>query len=167
MDYQKDFVCGSLGFDRAAALEDGICRLVEQALEDGDRVIFTLDTHGEDYLTTREGRALPVPHCLRGSDGWRLYGKLERYMENDAVTLLPKESFGASGFGQLTAQDKPQKITLVGVVTNMCVISNAVVLQALLPQAEIAIESGLCAAPDTEQHHKALELMSSLQMQVR
>lgn len=166
VDYQNDFVTGALGFAAATALEDGIATLVEQYLAAGDRVIFTLDTHDDSYLTTREGSKLPVPHCAAGSHGWQLYGKLVRYMQDGRVTLLPKAGFGTLGYaGLLTAS--PDSITLAGVVTDMCVISNAVVLQTLYPQAELIVESSLCSSFDSELHHKALAVMSALQMTVR
>lgn len=166
VDYQKDFVAGALGFPQAATLESGISRLVESSLERGDRVIFTLDTHREEsYLESREGRALPVPHCYRGSDGWRLYGSLGAYMTDSRVTLLEKGSFGSAGYAELLPQP-PEEITLVGVVTNMCVISNAVTLQTLYPDARITIVSGLCASFDPDLHSKALDVMRSLQMEI-
>lgn len=166
VDYQKDFVDGALGFPGAVRLEEGIAALVRQYLDAGDRVIFTLDTHDDGYLHTREGINLPVPHCTRGSDGWRLYGSLEQYMDSGSVTLLQKESFGTVAFGGLF-DTPPQEITLVGVVTNMCVISNAVTLQALFPHARIIIEGGLCASFNEELHQKSLEVMAGLQMQVQ
>lgn len=166
VDYQKDFVDGALGFPRAASLEAGIDALVRRYLQAGDRVIFTLDTHDADYLDTREGAQLPVPHCIGGSDGWRLYGSLAPYMDSVEVTLLQKEGFGTVAFAPLF-DAPPWEITLVGVVTNMCVISNAVTLQAIFPDAEIVIESGLCAAPDDDLHRKSLEVMAGLQMRVR
>lgn len=165
VDYQNDFVSGALGFAGATAIEDGIAELVESYLSAGDRVIFTLDTHDAGYLGTREGKALPIMHCTESSEGWRLYGKLGRYMESDSVTLLPKVCFGSLGYSELL-DSAPEEITLVGVVTNMCVISNAVVLQTLYPQAAIVIRAGLCASFDNELHTKALDVMRSLQMTV-
>lgn len=166
VDYQNDFVTGALGFARATALEDGIVALVEQYLTAGDRVIFTMDTHDDSYLNTREGKKLPVLHCVAGSHGWQLYGKLARYMQDGRVTLLPKAGFGTLGYaGLLTVS--PDSITLVGVVTDMCVLSNAVVLQTLYPQAEVIVESRLCSSFDSELHRQALAVMASLQMTVR
>lgn len=165
VDYQNDFVDGALGFPAAAGLEQGVAALVRRYLEMGDRVIFTLDTHDGDYLYTREGRALPSPHCMGDSHGWRLYGALAPYMDSDRVTLLPKVGFGSVDFGSLFT-DPPEEITLVGVVTNMCVISNAVTLQALFPNAEITIKGSLCASFNEDLHHKSLEVMAGLQMRV-
>ena len=167
VDYQKDFVDGALGFPGAEKLEAGIAALAAEYVRKGRPVVFTLDTHGPDYLETREGKHLPVPHCLKGSPGWRLYGALERYMEEDHphVYLAPKFAFGAQNYGFLRDY-RPERITLVGVVTNLCVISNAVILQTAFPNAEIAVDSRLCAGPDPILCGKALDVMEGLQMKV-
>ena len=78
VDYQKDFVDGALGFEKAVQLEQAICRKIEQARDQGEEILFTFDTHGDDYLQTQEGRNLPIEHCKKGSDGWQLYGKVEQ-----------------------------------------------------------------------------------------
>ncbi len=167
VDYQKDFVDGALGFPGAERLAPGIAAKVEQYLGEGCPVIFTLDTHEANYLETREGRHLPVPHCLKGSDGWRLYGPLARYMDErrDGVLMCPKYAFGAQNYGFLKEYN-PTSIELVGLVTNLCVISNAVVLQTQYPQAEILVDSSLCDSYDRELHQKALDVMRGMQMQV-
>lgn len=166
VDYQNDFVDGALGFAGAEKLEPGIAALVQRFLADGDQVVFTLDTHDATYPNTREGRALPVSHCQRDGHGWRLFGALAAYMDDPRVTLLPKVSFAATAYDCLQ-KDPPTEITLVGVVTNMCVISNAVMLQTLFPQANIIIESSLCGSFDSPLHQKSLEVMAGLQMVVR
>lgn len=167
VDYQKDFVDGVLGFPKAPSLEQGIAAKVDQAIQEGRPVVFTLDTHGENYTETREGQHLPIPHCLKGSDGWRLYGSLERYMDetHDKVFLLPKYSFGAQSYSFLEPFS-PTEFEMVGVVTNMCVISNAVILQTQYPNAEITVDASLCAGFDQELHQKALDVMASLQMNI-
>ncbi|MEG2073937.1 MAG: cysteine hydrolase, partial [Angelakisella sp.] len=101
-----------------------------------------------------------------GSHGWRLYGALGGYMDSTEVTLLCKQSFGSVDFAALFPTP-PEELTLVGVVTNMCVISNAITLQNLFPNARIIIESGLCASFDEALHQKSLEVMAGLQMQIR
>lgn len=166
VDYQKDFVDGALGFPCAEKLMPGISAMAEAFLSHGDPVVFTLDTHGPDYLSTREGRHLPVEHCLEGTPGWRLYGDLERYMDaGNGVCLVKKGAFGADGFDFLKPFE-PEQIELCGLVTNLCVISNAVVLQTAFPNAEIVIHSGLCGGPDPELHRKALDVMAGLQMRI-
>ena len=167
VDYQKDFVDGALGFEGAKRLEPGILALVEEYVKTGDPVVFTLDTHGEDYLSTREGRYLPVPHCKKASPGWRLYGGLERFMEEDHphVYLAPKFAFGAQNYSYL-ARYAPDQITLAGVVTNLCVMANAVILQTAFPNAEVVVDGRLCASNDPILHGKALDVMAGMQMTV-
>ncbi len=167
VDYQKDFVDGALGFPKAATLEAGIAAKVEEAIRENRPVVFTLDTHDAGYLETREGRHLPVSHCEKGSQGWRLYGSLERYMDesHEKVFLAPKYSFGARNYAFLE-QFSPTEFELVGVVTNMCVISNAVILQTQFPNAEITVNSALCASFDDAMHQKALDVMAGLQMNI-
>ena len=98
IDYQNDFVTGALGNPAAAALEDGIAARVEETLARGGRVLFTRDTHGEDYLERREGRFLPVPHCVRGTEGWRLYGALAKYEQGVREGVAVVEKNGKYGY---------------------------------------------------------------------
>ena len=99
IDYQNDFVSGSLGFEQAVSLEDPICRKIESYLKNGDDIIFTLDTHGQDYSSTQEGKKLPVPHCLKGSDGWKVYGKAASYLSK-AAAVFEKPTFGSLELGE-------------------------------------------------------------------
>ena len=167
VDYQKDFVDGALGFAGAEKLEEGIAALVKRYIRESLPVVFTLDTHGPDYLESREGRHLPTPHCLKSSPGWRLYGELERYMEEDHphVYLAPKFAFGAQNYSFLQ-QYRPERITLVGLVTNLCVMANAVILQTAFPNAEVMVDSRLCASFDPILHGKALDVMEGMQMKI-
>lgn len=167
VDYQKDFVDGALGFPGAEKLEEGILRLVEEYIKQNWPVVFTLDTHGPDYLSTREGKHLPVPHCGKSDAGWRLYGKLERFMDEDHphVYLAPKFAFGAQNYSYL-APYSPDEITLVGLVTNLCVMANAVILQTAFPNAELIVDGRLCGSADPILHGKALDVMEGMQMKV-
>ncbi|MCI8907114.1 MAG: cysteine hydrolase [Angelakisella sp.] len=167
VDYQKDFVDGALGFAGAKELEAGLLALVEEYIQNNWPVVFTLDTHGPDYLSTREGKHLPLPHCRKSTEGWRLYGRLERFMEEDHphVYLAPKFAFGAQNYSYL-APYQPTEITLTGLVTNLCVMANAVILQTAFPNAEVIIQSRLCASFDPILHGKALDVMEGMQMKV-
>lgn len=173
VDYQNDFVIGSLGFEGAAAIDDGIAHLVQGYLAMGDHVLFTYDTHDDTYLDTREGRALPVPHCNPHGDGWRLYGKTQQLCcetcANHQIHNVTKHTFGMPPH-ELVALEKRlpdlKEILVVGVVTNMCVLSNAVLLQAQWPEAQITIDAALCRGFDPVLHEKALDVMESLQMNV-
>lgn len=165
VDYQVDFVSGTLGNPDAAALDAGIAARIRRARENGEDVIFTLDTHGVDYMFTREGMYLPVPHCIRGTEGHGLYGEVagERRAE-DAVFC--KETFGSKELFAHLQQKGYSTIELCGVVTNICVISNAVLAKTALPEADVSVNTALCASNDASLHRKALEVMSSFQVDI-
>lgn len=173
VDYQKDFVDGALGFPDAVSIEEGIAKTVQHYLAAGDEVLFTFDTHGENYLNTREGQALPVLHCLDGSDGWQLYGMVQAQCRetcaNHQLHQIKKPTFGMSPADVLQLAEQlgdVQEILVVGVVTNMCVISNAILMQAQWPEAQIYIDASLCRSFDPVLHEKALDVMEGLQMKV-
>ena len=156
IDYQNDFVTGALGNPAAAALEPGIAARVAAQLERGGRVLFTRDTHGTDYLNTREGRFLPVAHCIKGSQGWGLYGSLSQYETGvrDGVSIVDKPTFGCAAL--------PDSIEICGVVTDICVVSNAVLLHSAFLNARVAVLKDLCAAATPEGHARALALLAGM-----
>lgn len=168
IDYQNDFVDGALGFEKAKTLEKVIYEKVCTALDEGTSVFFTLDTHDDNYNNSREGRNLPVAHCLDESDGHRLYGSLADFYENPRVTMVKK-----SGFGSVTLPDvirsscsAPDTIEMCGVVTNMCVIANAIILQSEFENADIRILSDLCASFDEKLHDEAIDIMKNMHMTI-
>ncbi|WP_418667623.1 cysteine hydrolase family protein [Allofournierella sp.] len=167
VDYQNDFVSGALDFEQARALEGPIAARVDQALAAGWRVIFTRDTHGPDYLETREGRFLPVPHCLKGSAGWHLYGSLAAYESaaDPRVAFVDKPTFGSAelaGAAEALCGGEPPVIQLCGVVTSICVVSNAILLHSRFLSSEIAVLQNLCAAADPADHQNALRLLAGM-----
>ena len=172
VDYQKDFVDGALGYPGAEALEGPLCDKVKAALADGWKVIFTRDTHAPDYLDTREGRFLPVPHCIRGSQGWEIIPQLQEY----AAHPIDKPTFGSTVLGELLKardedlrrQGKPgvEKVTLIGVCTDICVLSNALLIKAFLPETEIVVEAACCAGVTPQSHETALSAMAACQITV-
>lgn len=158
IDYQKDFVNGSLGFPGAEGLDGPIALKIAQYHAAGDDVAFTLDTHGENYLTTQEGKRLPVPHCLRGSEGWTLYGESGKSRrEGDAV--LEKPAFPSLELGTWLREKGYDRVELVGLVSYICVLSNAVVAKAALPEAAIVVDAACTAGPNPTLHKMALDLM--------
>lgn len=165
VDYQNDFVCGSLGFEKAKGLESAICTKIEKYLEAGQDILFTFDTHGEDYLRTQEGRHLPVAHCIKGTPGWELYGRVAAY-RNRAVVCLEKSAFGSVELADYLKEHPYERIELAGVVSNICVLSNAVLAKAALPEAEIVIDAQCTASSDEDMDSKALDIMEGLQMRV-
>ncbi len=167
VDYQEDFVTGSLGFPKAVGLDAKIAKRIRQAQKRAEMVIFTMDTHYEaNYLETQEGIALPVPHCIKGEKGWNLYGETGKAVSNPGY--IGKSTFGALGLLDVlkSYEEKDVTIEIVGVVTNMCVISNAIICKTILPEALIIINAELCASFDDELHEKALDVMESMQMKV-
>ncbi len=173
VDYQNDFVNGSLGFEDAKKLDHGISELMIKYAKDEDGEIFcTFDTHGTNYLETQEGKKLPVEHCIKGTWGWELYGEVAEaeVMYPMKCTRIDKPTFGsyelANRLSRLNKLEGVESITLVGVVTNMCVISNAVIAKAACPEAEIIIKKDLVDSFDKELHQKALDVMASMQMTI-
>lgn len=172
VDYQKDFVSGALGFPRAVELDPYIAARVRKAGEEGEKIICTMDTHQEDYLNTQEGRILPIPHCILSSDGWCLYGETAKAIQENPtpIACVNKNTFGSIALAQqlqeLAQDEEDVTIEFAGVVTNMCVISNAVIAKAALPEAKIIINSKLCASFDEALHENALAVMASMQMTV-
>ncbi|KAI3345681.1 cysteine hydrolase [Clostridium botulinum] len=170
IDYQNDFVNGALGFKKAESLEDGIYNKVKDYLDNGDKVIFTYDTHYENYLNTREGKNLPVPHCYIGTKGHKLYGRLEEFKDVKNTFHYNKEAFGIAPKDMIRLSEEIgldiDEIEFVGVVSNMCVISNVVTFQAQYVNAELTVDGSLCASFDDDLHEKALEVIESLQVKV-
>ena len=167
VDYQNDFVTGALGNPAAKALENGIVQKVKEYESNGGYFQITRDTHPEEYLKTREGQFLPVPHCIRGSDGWHLYGALHGYESgvHKNVMVVDKPTFGCAALpGQVLTLcgGAPDEIAVCGVVTDICVISNAILLHSHFLDASIGIFGSLCAAVTDENHQRALELLAGM-----
>lgn len=165
VDYQKDFVDGSLGFEKAVTLDQGIAEKIRLYHSRGDDVMFTLDTHNDDYPATQEGKNLPVPHCIAGTPGHHLFGETATCRQKQDMVFF-KPSFGSLELTCYLHTHPYQEIELVGVVTNICVISNAVLCKAALPEARVSVDASLCASNDEALHEKALDVMRGLQINV-
>ncbi len=165
VDYQKDFVDGSLGFAGAEQLEGPICEKIEAYARSGGDVVFTFDTHEDDYLNTQEGKKLPVPHCILGSEGWQLYGRVRAL--SVGRTLFFKKTFGCGElYDYLQAHPEYESVELVGLVSNICVMANAILAKTALPEAEILVDSACTAGADAALHQKALDVLRGLQVTV-
>lgn len=164
VDYQTDFVSGALGFPRAKELELPLCRAVERQLRQGGAVIFTMDTHGTQYAQTREGRYLPVRHCERSTGGWGIYGALNGLVPY--VKVIEKDCFGARDLAADCPVPDGASVCICGLVTHLCVLSNAVLLQTACPRSEIIVDAALCADPDAALEQAALDVMEHLHMNV-
>lgn len=171
IDYQKDFVDGALGFKKAETLEQGIYDKVKKYLENGHKVLFTYDTHFENYLETREGKSLPIPHCYIDTEGHELYGKLKEFVGVENTFHYNKNAFGIAPEVMLKMSkdvgEDIDEIELVGVVTNMCVISNVVTFQSQYINANLIVDGTLCASFDDSLHDKALDVIEALSVKVK
>lgn len=164
VDYQKDFVDGTLGFEKAVSLEKIICEKIRSYRQKNDKVVYTMDTHGEQYLSTQEGRNLPIPHCLKDTPGWQLYGSVAK--ELSGCRSFEKDTFGSAMLFSYLQQNQFDSIELVGLVSNICVISNAILAKTAQPETQIIVDSKAVASNDDDLHQKTLSVMAGLQIKV-
>ena len=167
IDYQNDFVDGALGFLGAEKLDAAIAAKV-RAYGKG-RVLFTRDTHFENYLDTREGKNLPVVHCVKGTPGWECYGETALALAEVEAPGIDKLVFGMDVTDPATAAVLPEQadeIELVGLVSNICVVSNAVVLQSKYPEATITVDASCTDSFDKALHQKVLDVLEGFQVKV-
>lgn len=165
VDYQNDFVEGSLGFEAARAIENSIAEKIIEYRKNGDEIIFTLDTHGKNYLSTLEGKALPVPHCIANTSGHSLYGKIEKLRDkNDRV--FSKNTYGCGELFEYLKNREYISVELCGVITNICVISNAVLVKTALPEVPVYVDAGAVAGDDEELCLCALKVMEGLHIRI-
>lgn len=165
VDYQNDFVSGSLGFDGAFGIGPVIAAKVEDALASGTDVIFTKDTHGEDYLDTPEGRGLPIEHCIKGTWGWMLDDSVIRF-ESKAAKVIEKPSFGSLELASFLGERGYDEVELCGLVSSICVLSNAVLAKASLPNARIVVDFKATDDADPAKKAAALLCLGSIMVDV-
>ncbi len=158
VDMQKDFVDGALGTPEAVAILPAVKAKIAAYAAAGERIIYTRDTHGEEYLETPEGQKLPVEHCIKGTSGWAIVDGL--YVEGSQI--IDKPSFGWTGWGDMAFDE----IELVGLCTDICVVSNALLLKALFPAVPIAVDARCCAGVTPESHRAALTTMKMCQIDI-
>jgi nicotinamidase-related amidase len=161
VDMQNDFVSGCLGSDAARAI---VNRVEEEVKSFDGKVIFTMDTHSENYLDTQEGKKLPVIHCVENTDGWKIIPELQPYV-TDFVT---KPTFGSIELAKRLCEDKEkiESIELIGVCTSICVISNAMLIKAFLPEVKVTVNADCCACVSEESHNAALKAMETAQIEI-
>lgn len=162
VDMQNDFTVGTLGSPHAAAI---IPNVVEKVKAFSGKVIFTRDTHGTDYLQTQEGKKLPVVHCIKDTNGWQICDELIPYVE----TTVDKVTFGSVQLPHLLRSlgEPIEEIELCGLCTDICVISNAMILKAAFPEVAIRVDASCCAGVTTESHNTALNAMKAVQIEVK
>ena len=162
VDMQNDFVDGALGTKEAVAI---VSKVVEKIKSyEGEKIIFTRDTHEENYMETQEGKNLPVPHCIRATEGWELNPEIEMLRKEDAID---KPSFGSLELASyLKEQSDVESIEFVGICTDICVISNVMIAKAALPEVPVIVDASCCAGVTPESHKNALEAMKMCQVKV-
>lgn len=165
IDMQKDFVDGSLGTNEAVAILDHVREKI--ASYPKDHIYATLDTHHEDYLSTNEGKHLPVVHCVEGTEGWMLHEAIRDGLRG--ATIVTKPTFGSTRLAEMLKKEnekEPIEVEMVGLCTDICVVSNALLLKAYMPEITIRVDADGCAGVTPELHEAALKTMKSCQIEV-
>lgn len=173
VDMQKDFIYGALGSKEAQKIVKAVVKKIKWYMDNGYRIIFTRDTHTQDYMNTLEGQKLPVIHCVEGTDGWEIIDeiKAEVDMNNDNVICINKSTFGYLSWTNLPDDwrnllEFAEEVEIIGVCTDICVVSNALIVRASYPNMKITVDSNCCAGVTVESHEAALMTMKSCQIDV-
>lgn len=169
IDMQNDFITGSLGTKEAQAIVPNVKKKIQGYVDRGDQIIFTRDTHYHNYLDTQEGNMLPVEHCIKDTKGWQIEDEIHEATKSSYIypAYIDKENFGYNGWHLL--QDvlgNCEEIELIGVCSDICVISNALILKSELPETKITVDASCCAGVTPELHEAALKVMRSCQINV-
>lgn len=170
VDMQRDFTRGALGSKEAMSIVDNVVNKIRNF--DG-KIIVTYDTHYEDYMTTNEGKHLPVPHCIKGTDGWNLDEKIKDALSGKQYVCIEKNTFGSKKLPEIISRMLPKSydekcisIEFVGLCTDICVISNVFLAKAYYPEAEISVDAACCAGVTPESHNAALMTMKSCHINI-
>ena len=163
IDMQKDFISGALGTSEAERIVSRVAQKIAAARAEGVRVVFTRDTHTDAYLDTQEGRKLPVPHCLLGSDGWQI----DRRLDVADSAVFDKRGFGSPELIRfLTMLPALEEVEFIGLCTDICVITNVMMRKGALPELPIRVDSACCAGVTPESHENALSAMKMCQIEI-
>ena len=165
IDMQNDFIDAALGTKEAVSIVEAVKDKIRSYAP--ENVIATMDTHGENYMETQEGKYLPVPHCIKGSEGWKIRSDIAALLEG--AKIYEKPTFGSTALAadlkELSGREEIE-LELVGLCTDICVASNALLLKAFMPEVKISVDAACCAGVTPEKHMAALETMQSCQIQV-
>jgi len=166
VDMQKDFIDGALGFEGADRIIPGIISKIREYEGSGDEIVYTMDTHFADYMQTQEGKNLPVPHCIKGSEGHALCDELKPLLSDKKV--FEKPCFGSMELAKYIENNSKDisSIEVVGLVSNICVVSNAVLAKAAAPEAEVIVDSKLTASFAPDLHQATLDVLKGIQVTV-
>lgn len=164
VDMQRDFIDMALGTKEAQTIVDNVAAKVAEARAKGDKIIFTRDTHFDDYMETEEGRNIPVPHCIKGTVGWQID---ERVGAAETDEIIDKVTFGAADLGLVLKEHLLiGEIELAGLCTDICVLSNAVLAKAAVPNVPLIVDAACCAGVTPKSHDTALEAMKAVQVKI-
>lgn len=170
VDMQNDFITGALGTDEAKAIVPKVCEKIEGWQGD---IIMTRDTHQDNYMDTAEGKMLPVPHCIQNSDGWQInedvqksFTKMNGAGSGHFFAVVNKPTFGSMVLAHAVGEEAYDRIVLCGVCTDICVLSNAMLVRAALPEAEIIVDAACCAGVSPESHETALNAMAPCNIKI-
>lgn len=166
VDFQNDFVDGALGFDDAIKVAKPIYEKIEAYHQKGYDVIFTRDTHDENYLNTQEGRNLPVVHCIKDTDGWQIYGEANEFAKKHALKIFDKPAFGSLELGNYIQGRVYEEVEIAGLVSNICVVSTSVIVKAALPEALVIVDAKATDSYDEKLHEASLDVMEGFQVKV-
>ncbi len=166
VDIQNDFVDGALGTDEAISIVD---HAAEKILSYSEGIFVTFDTHFDDYMNTSEGKMLPIPHCIKGTHGWNLNPKIEAALNGRQFAVVEKKTFGSVELPKLieaASDGEAFEIELIGLCTDICVVSNALILKAHFPESRIIVDASCCAGVTVASHNAALETMKMCQIEI-
>ena len=166
VDMQKDFINGALG---SAEADAAVPAAVEKIRGFDGEIFVTYDTHAENYMETAEGKKLPVPHCIKGTEGWNLDSRIAEALSGKRFTPVEKRTFGSVDLPDLigkSAGNDNISVEIIGVCTDICVVSNALLIKAFFPEADITVDSSCCAGVTPELHEAALKTMRSCHIDV-
>ena len=163
IDMQKDFIDGALGTKEAVAIVPKVAARLAQARVDGETVVFTRDTHHADYLSTQEGQKLPVPHCLEGTDGWQI----DAALAVEDAPVFDKPGFGSPALIEyLRSLPALEGVEFIGLCTDICVITNAMMTKGALPEVPLSVRADCCAGVTAQSHETALQAMRMCQISI-
>ncbi len=166
VDMQNDFITGALRNEDGIAIVPYVRSKIETAKKAGETIIFTRDTHDDDYMETEEGTNLPVPHCKKGTEGWEILKELDA--DTNADLIINKETFGSTGLAEYMQKHKDEigEVEFIGVCTDICVISNVLITKAVLPNKKIYVDAKGCAGVTKQAHDTALSAMKACHIKI-
>lgn len=168
IDMQNDFVTGSLGSKEAEKIVPNVLGKVNDFK---GKIYFTQDTHDEEYMSTQEGRCLPVKHCIYGTEGWELINELKELKEKKQLKAYKKNTFGSVELAEALRRENEENgiksVELIGLCTDICVVSNALLIKAFLPEIPVYVDAACCAGVTPESHMASLKTMESCQIHIK